>query len=203
MICWKYFFYNFSPNSFLLQLLGDKLFVYPLHRAIMNRVKYSTAPTYVYRFSFSSYTFGTKKFFVSKKVPGACHADDISYVFKTVVSNVPKRSSQEWKTIERMCECLTSFARTGNPNNDVIAPVKWEPVNLSYTSDAEPIYKCIDINDDVSFMEMPELERLHFWDRLHQDLKCQEINMNWNWHRRTFAIENQSCFKQLHVFISI
>lgn len=158
-------------------MLGDKLFAHPMHRALVNRVENSNAPTYLYRFSFSSYTFGTKKFFVGKKVSGAAHADDVSFVFKTVVSNVPAQSSKEWKTIERMCECFTQFARTGNPNNDVIAPIKWEPVQLSHNDGGKPVYKCLDINDDVSFIAMPELDRMHFWDNLHEELKCYEQNI--------------------------
>lgn len=147
-----------------------------MHRAVINRAETSSAPTYLYRFSFSSFTFGTKKFFVKKKVPGACHADDVSYVFKTMISKVPRQSSMEWKTIERMCECFTMFALTGNPNNDVIAPLTWEPIELSHNDAGEPVYKCLNINDDISFIETPELERMHFWEKLYNELKCYQSN---------------------------
>lgn len=148
-----------------------------MHNAIVNRLESCSAPTYLYRFSFSSYRYGTKKLFVGKKVPGACHVDDVSYVFKTMIASVPKRSTKEWKTIERTCECFTTFARTGNPNNNVIAPIKWEPIELGHNDVGEPIYKCLDINDDISFIESPELERMHFWDKLHQDMKFHEQNV--------------------------
>lgn len=147
-----------------------------MHRVVINRAKTSTAPTYLYRFSFSSFSFGTKKLFVGKNVTGACHADDVSYVFKTILSKVPKRSTREWKTIERMCECFTMFALTGNPNNDVIAPLTWAPIELSHNDAGQPLYKCLDINEDISFIETPELERMLFWEKLHQELKCQQSN---------------------------
>lgn len=168
--------WSISICVLMFQLLSDKLFVHPMHRAVVSRARNSNAPTYLYRFSFSSYKFGTKKFFVRKKVPGACHADDFSYVFKTVVSKVPKPSTNEWKTIERMCECFTTFARTGDPNNNVIAPTKWEPIKLNHIDADEPVYKCLDINNDVSFIITPELDRMHFWDQIYQEFKSHEQN---------------------------
>lgn len=87
------------------------------------------------------------------------------------MSKVPKKSSKEWKTIERMCECFTQFARTGNPNHDVIAPVKWEPVQVSHNDAGQPVYKCLDIDDEIRFIEMPELDRMYLWDRLYDELK--------------------------------
>lgn len=103
---------------------------------------------------------------------GACHADDCSYLFKNLFSHVPHRASPEWKTIEQMCECWTQFARTGNPNNDIIAPVEWKPIVLNEKGDKH-VYKCLNFSNDISFMDMPELERLNFWDDLYKKNNCE------------------------------
>lgn len=149
-----------------------------MHRALVGRSNGRSGPMYLYRFSFSSYSFGTKKLFVRKKLPGACHADDVAYVFKMILFKVPKKSTNEWKTIERMCGCFTQFARTGNPNHDVIAPIYWEPVELSHNDVGQPVYKCLNIDDEISLIEMPELERMHLWDKLYDELRSYSHQQN-------------------------
>lgn len=101
---------------------------------------------------------------------GACHADDCSYIFKNIlVTGVPAQNTDEWKTIERMCACWTSFARTGNPNNDIIAPVQWEPVAFdSKSNELENIYKCLNIANEVSYVDLPEYDRMQYWDEMYK-----------------------------------
>lgn len=99
---------------------------------------------------------------------GACHGDDMAYIFKNLIVPVPARTSMEWKTIERMCECWAQFARTGDPNNDIIAPIDWKPVELTGKDADKRAYKCLNIANDVSFIDVPDLERMHFWDNLYK-----------------------------------
>lgn len=55
----------------VFQLLGDKHFVHPTHRSLLARVKSNSAPTYLYRFNFDSYSFSlTKKIFAAKNAQG-------------------------------------------------------------------------------------------------------------------------------------
>lgn len=97
---------------------------------------------------------------------GVCHADDMAYYFKSTYSGLlPSHSSDEWKTIERMTESFTSFAKTGDPNNDVIAPIQWKPVTLE-KKDNRNVYKCLNIAKEVSFVDSPEIDRMHYWDKL-------------------------------------
>lgn len=137
-----------------------------MHQTIMARLKSHSASTYMLRFNFdSSYSF-TKTMFAGRNVPGVCHADDMAYYFKSVYSGLlPSQSSDEWKTIERMTESFTSFAKTGDPNNGVIAPIQWQPVALD-KKDNRNAYKCLNISKEVSFIESPEIGRMHYWDRL-------------------------------------
>lgn len=103
-------------------------------------------------------------------VQGVCHGDDFAYYFRSVMSGSdPPNGSKEWNTIERMCHWLTSFAKTNDPNNDVIAPVQWKPLAIETLND-KPQYKCLNIADDVSFIDLPEMERMHFWDEVYNKL---------------------------------
>lgn len=102
---------------------------------------------------------------------GVCHGDDLSFYFKTTFTGSPPlHSTDEWKTIDRMCACFTAFARTGNPNNDVIAPVQWEPVTLKKNDKGNISYKCLNIAKEVTFIDSPEAYRMQYWDDIYKKL---------------------------------
>lgn len=67
-----------------------------------------------------------------------------------------------------MCECFTSFARTGDPNNDAIAPITWKPVAFEKNQNAINSYKCLNVAKEVSFIESPELDRMQYWDSIYK-----------------------------------
>lgn len=103
---------------------------------------------------------------------GVCHADDCSYYFRSVFAGSdPSTHSDEWKTIERMCETFTTFARTGDPNNDTIATAQWKPISVETSERNAPKYKCLNISKDVSYIDWPELDRMQYWDRLYEQCK--------------------------------
>lgn len=80
------------------------------------------------------------------------------------------KDTNEWKTIDRMCEILTTFARVGNPNNDLIGSIEWKPVTFKSTDQNEYNYKCLNISNEVSYIDSPEFERMQFWDEIVEHL---------------------------------
>jgi cholinesterase len=56
---------------------------------------------------------------------------------------------------------FTSFARTGNPNDEVMGNVCWAPVDSKV-----PPFKCLNIAEELSFVEYPDSERLAYWDSM-------------------------------------
>lgn len=177
-------------DLFRLQLLGDKLFIHSIHRMILNRQSTKLAPTYLYRFAFDSPMSLTKKLFASKNARGmcdewmqiawngdhfiffvgACHGDDLSFLFKTAFASVPRRDSKEWKVIEGFTGSWTSFAHTGNPNSETF-DATWEPTEIANDSDGKPNYKVFDIDAEPAFVDSPDLERMHFWDQMFNHFK--------------------------------
>lgn len=101
---------------------------------------------------------------------GVCHGDDVAFYFRTAFGGpIPPTGSDEWKTIERMCENLTTFAKTGDPNNNIIAPVRWEPASLINKDDEDKLtYKCLNIAKEVTFIDIPECDRMHLWDQIYK-----------------------------------
>lgn len=67
-----------------------------------------------------------------------------------------------------MCETFTTFARTGDPNNDTIGAVQWKPIAFDANDNITPKYKCLNIAKDVSYIDSPELDRMQYWDRIYK-----------------------------------
>lgn len=55
----------------------------------------------------------------------------------------------------------TQFATTGNPNGDELKTIKWQQLVKS----TAPL-KCLNIADELSFIDLPETKRLEFWDSI-------------------------------------
>lgn len=117
-------------------------------------------------------------------VRGVLHADEVSYVLKHNYGPIPDRQSMEFTAIRRfvrnsfayfarLIQCfsshqislLTSFATTGNPNDNIIGAdmqnVKWNPVDTKH-----PPFMCLNIDENLEFKILPEAERLQLWDDL-------------------------------------
>ncbi|XP_055702469.1 esterase B1-like [Phlebotomus papatasi] len=162
-----YFNGNVSSKDGLqnhIKFLGDKYFWHGLYRVVRARCEYAPrVPTFLYRFAVDSpeYNF-LRAVFCGDGVSGVCHGDDSNYIFKSgLVHTVPKPGSLEHTTINRMVSMWTSFAITGNPNCDAIAPTKWLPVSPN-----GPPYRCLNISEELAFCLLPETERLSTWDSL-------------------------------------
>lgn len=60
---------------------------------------------------------------------------------------------------------FTSFAATGNPNSNLIGAdmenVVWESVDSQ-----QPPFKCLNFDEHLSFINLPETERLAVWNEL-------------------------------------
>lgn len=126
----------------------------------MSRLTYGSAPTYVYRFDFDSKKFNIfRRLTCGKKVRGVCHADDIAYLFYNAIAKKLKENKREYKTIENMVTMWTNFANNGNPSS-AEAQFNWSPSTKADKTEN----KCFNINDDLDFIEIPELERINLWN---------------------------------------
>lgn len=164
----KEFYFNKDEPSLAtldnyVDIMTDKLFWHGIHRALVIRINVEKpAPTFLYRFNFDSPTFSAYKVLMcGKGVKGVCHADDLSYLFHHVFDF--DSGADELKTIQRMVKIWTKFAQDGNPNCSALGELKWE----SITSKETP-FKCLNISNDLSIIELPETKRMAFWDSLYE-----------------------------------
>lgn len=101
----------------------------------------------------------------AQKYRGACHADDIFYLFTTNYHSPPPLNSREFITIQRMVGIFTSFAITGDPNCEEVSNLKINPC-----VGTEPC-KCVNITENnVAEIELPEINRLKIWDSVYNEL---------------------------------
>lgn len=143
-----------------LRLLSVKNFWHGIHRALLARAAYApTTPTYLYRFDMDSPHFNHyRQLNCGKHVRGVCHADDLSYMFYSLLASKLDKASPEYRTIERLIGMWTSFATTGNPNCKLIEPTHWDPLRPGASE------LCLNISEQLEFMPLPESKEFVVWD---------------------------------------
>lgn len=148
-----------------LELLSYKMFWHGITRTVMSRLEFSKAPTYLYRFEFDSPFFNQiRSLICGKGQTGACHGDDICYLFYNTFSCRLAKDTPEYRTIERMIGIWTSFAKNSSPNCDVISDVNIRPLEKN-----EKPLKCCNISNEVQIIDLPETEKLQVWDSLYEE----------------------------------
>ncbi|KAJ2953331.1 hypothetical protein O0L34_g919 [Tuta absoluta] len=117
----------------LIDLFTDVMFLRPLLETLRIQGKTNrTSPTYLYRFAFDG-ALGLFKRMLGINHPGACHGDEMGYLF--YFSRLNYRlddDSTELAVSKGMVRMWTNFAKTGNPtigDHDDPIDFKWSPVN--------------------------------------------------------------------------
>ncbi|KAG5681806.1 hypothetical protein PVAND_011214 [Polypedilum vanderplanki] len=152
-----------SRESYL-RFSSELLFWNGIYRAIQSRVKYARANTFLMRFDAVGEFNMVKDLKNCSEYQGAAHGDDLFYLFKNIVFDIPEKSSKESNVIEKMIGMFTSFAINGNPNCEEISPVKFRNV------DDENVMKCVEISENgVSELLLPDLEKLKVWASLYHE----------------------------------
>ncbi|KAI4468860.1 carboxylesterase [Holotrichia oblita] len=137
---------------------SDSIFVRGIHSSIKNHLLSSTEPIFLYRFSVDA-SLNLYKSLRQINLPGASHADDLGYLFKsTFVKNI-RPNSVEDKVIRGMAKLWTNFAKAGNPN-----PIKdalWKPVTRKELH-------FLDIGNEFVAGINPDQKGMQFWDEIFQ-----------------------------------
>ncbi|XP_068619235.1 carboxylic ester hydrolase [Battus philenor] len=152
----------------LIDLFTDVMFLRPVLETIrLQAATNRTSPTYLYRFAFDG-ALGLFKRMLGISHPGACHGDEMGYLF--YFSRLNYRlddESTELAVSRKMVQMWTNFAKTGNPTPPVdyesIVNFNWLPVN-----DTEHV-NYLNINGNFTLLTDPEAKRVQFWDWLYEN----------------------------------
>ncbi|XP_059219529.1 esterase B1 [Stomoxys calcitrans] len=125
------------------------------HRLMQSRLQNATAPTYVYRFDFDSPTFNfyrIRGFGVGSK--GVGHCDELGYLFVLPDTFKLDANTPEYRCIELMIETFYTFSKTSDPNNPILQPNHWEPIQRGM------VPHCLNINYEwTRRIPQPEYEK--------------------------------------------
>ncbi|XP_037299218.1 LOW QUALITY PROTEIN: esterase E4 [Manduca sexta] len=145
----------------IVNMQTDLHFAYNTHRFAQFYIA-TGSPLYMYRFNYETDLNIVKTFSGLKDRKGACHADDLFYIFYNEF-NKDYYAEQERlrKIIYDLTKLWADFARTGNPTPDK-CDVKWKP----YTAAGK---EYMALNEKMSLGHYSDQDRTEFWNKLYCD----------------------------------
>ncbi|XP_053664049.1 uncharacterized protein LOC128713213 [Anopheles marshallii] len=124
---------------------------------------------YHYRFTYDGRFSLLKRLFSSATVTGACHGDDLMYMFNPMFLPNFAPSSDECRVRDNFVALWTSFAKHGDPSVDSrdVVDVQWRPVG-KIPRDGSTNFQldCLEINVQPKMLIDPCRERAYFWREL-------------------------------------
>ncbi|XP_012282463.1 esterase B1 [Orussus abietinus] len=147
-----------------VDMFSDLNFLDGIYR-VVNIQRKGLAPTYLYRFSFDNGA-SYMKLLINSDIPGACHADELPYLFLATGLNeilgveAPEFGAIGHTIVQRMTKMWSDFARTGNPTCGTAdsLTIPWTPIEESTSG-----LKCLNIDIDLKVATIPERDRGFAW----------------------------------------
>uniref|UniRef100_A0A182Y236 carboxylesterase n=1 Tax=Anopheles stephensi TaxID=30069 RepID=A0A182Y236_ANOST len=124
---------------------------------------------YHYRFTFDGRFSLLKRLFLSANVTGACHGDDLLYMFNPKLLPNISQSSDECRVRDNFVALWTSFAKHGDPSVDSrdVVDVQWSPVGkVPRDGSVDFRLDCLEISVKPAMVTDPTRERANFWREL-------------------------------------
>uniref|UniRef100_A0A182N7N7 Carboxylic ester hydrolase n=1 Tax=Anopheles dirus TaxID=7168 RepID=A0A182N7N7_9DIPT len=123
------------------------------------------APFYSYRFSYEGSLNKGKELLKFQKLPGACHIDEVYYLFSSPLlrTEIPP-SDPAYRMRQLMVRMWTNFAKFADPtpaSEGGDLPCRWEPMQPVPGTDGQPTnYTVLSIGKELYMTTLPELERM-------------------------------------------
>ncbi|XP_050525280.1 esterase FE4-like [Daktulosphaira vitifoliae] len=147
-------------------LFSDVLYCKEFHRSFHYLLERDCSQVYNYEFKFDGELNTCKKLlFVNRpeinKLKGACHADELGYLFcGKLFGFLPKSNSEELYMCKTMSKLWTNFAKTGNPNSADLS-VEWTNTSLK-----NPKYLLLDGSNTSMVEGLLHEDCTLFWDNI-------------------------------------
>uniref|UniRef100_A0AAG5D1U9 Carboxylic ester hydrolase n=1 Tax=Anopheles atroparvus TaxID=41427 RepID=A0AAG5D1U9_ANOAO len=155
----------------LKHLLSDVIFMTDSAVSAEWLAKYQpNLPHYHYQFTYDGRFSLLKRLFLNATVRGACHGDDLFYMFNPKFLPKLPPTSDEHRVREIVVALWTSFARHGDPSVDSQSTVnvKWKPIRKISPDAQEFATECLEINVRPAMVDDPCRDRSAFWRSLFQ-----------------------------------
>ncbi|XP_055620728.1 esterase B1-like [Toxorhynchites rutilus septentrionalis] len=149
----------------LTKIFSDNFYVIPTLLALELHSKYQqSSPLYFYRFAMESELNKFRDLWnVPENFRGACHADDICYLFSSsfFYTKAVKSGSRADQMRTVVCKLWTNFAKTGNPTPEGCG------LSFVWKSYDRLNVNCLNLSDTIQMMDKPYHEKLEFWRDLY------------------------------------
>lgn len=127
-----------------------------------------------YRFTYEGRYSFTKHISKMSQVPGACHGDDIFYLFSPKLLSKLSDDSDECLVRNILIRLWTNFAKFGDPTPDdqcddqLLGAIRWTPVNPIGKQNQSNAFNlnCLEINTHPKMVCNPCDERIQLWRRI-------------------------------------
>lgn len=150
-----------DTSTEIVQMQSDVHFVYNTHRFIKLYKSDEDIPVYMYRFEYETDLNVIKNAIGLRHMKGACHADDLFYLFYNQFNKDFYNEQEKLRDIVfKLTKLWANFAKTGNPTPDNSLAIKWQP----YTPSKKEFIK---LNEQFSLGLYSDKESTEFWDRLY------------------------------------
>ncbi|CAK1603758.1 unnamed protein product [Parnassius mnemosyne] len=146
----------------IMNLLSDIHFVYNCHRFCQF---YSTLceSIFTYRFDCVTDLNVQKKSLGFEHCKGACHVDELYYLFKNEMNKDAYESQEKLREIVfKVTKLWTNFAKTGNPTPNNTLGFNWAP----YTTRGK---EYLIMNENFRMGTFADKERVEFWNSLYKE----------------------------------
>uniref|UniRef100_A0A8D8MGT3 carboxylesterase n=1 Tax=Culex pipiens TaxID=7175 RepID=A0A8D8MGT3_CULPI len=159
----------------MCDLMSDNIFITNTMISAEWLAKYQpNVKHYHYRFTYDGRLSFCKRMFNLSHVPGACHSDDIFYLFNSKMLPNLRIDSEEYRIRSIMIRMWTNFAKYGDPTpeldaDDDLLSVKWKPMGVFES--AEFNVDCLEIDVNPKMIRNPCANRIQLWRRYLQTFR--------------------------------
>ncbi|XP_029728682.2 esterase B1 [Aedes albopictus] len=160
---------NKNTHNELCDVMADNYFI---TNSVINSewlAKYQpNVPHYHYRFTFDGQFSLTKKLFNQTHLKGACHGDDVFYMFSPPYLPKLPETSDECSIRRTFVRLWTNFAKYDDPSpdHDKDLQIKWKPISKTNNTSTDFKLECLEIDKVPKMIEDPFPERIKFWRSL-------------------------------------
>lgn len=151
---------NVNRNSFstVIKILSDRLFISGIEDTVKLQASVTSSPVYYYYFSYRGAHSLSEKPAKSNENFGACHGDDLIYVFSS------RADSQTTEQDRNMSKVLVNLWLSFVRNNEPSVKEKW--LKVSNVKEDHLNILVINSPSDIKMIAVESLSSRNFWDSL-------------------------------------
>lgn len=173
----RFYFKNRDVSEETLPSLSTMFtdLVYLLHQTIGNEFIAQYHPQckqFLYEFQFDGKLNIQKQLVKLERLPGACHADDVFYLFGGILADKVQLDddSRELKIRRTMCKLWANFAKylDPTPDHDNPLPFKWTPVQPQAVGAKQFDFDYLVFNDEMKMARNLNKDRMDFWRKVYR-----------------------------------